>query len=298
MAAVSAPEPAIEHHGDSSSHYSLPNGATEKARLHQQHEAVMAIMEQEPIHAPVSGREIKKIVEIGCGVNADMTNILAQRFPKAQVYGVDLSAVEPDDVPSNVEFIRGNVTKLIGVDERLAPGSADYVFSRFLLAGVDDWESHIKSVARLLAPGGWLEMHDGKTLHYYDYQTGEALSKDWEWLSFFDKRAPEQDKSDLHSIRHWKAWFSSAGLNDVVAKPYRLRFEPTPIPEEPAGELFAQHGTVRTWTSFAPALERWFPGPENAERRRALVDRCKEGLSAEKGKHLPFVAIWGRRSEK
>lgn len=267
----------------------------ERERLHFQHEAVMALMEQEPIHAPILGHPVKKIIDIGCGVNADMTKVLAQRFPVAKVYGVDLSAIDAEGVASNVEFIRGNIANLIGVDERLTPGSADYVFSRFLVAGIDDWEAHIKAVARLLAPGGWLEMHDLKVLHWYSLQTGECLSREWEWLKSLEKREPTSDKSDLHGIKDWKGWFRSAGLNDVVVKPYRLRYEPTPIPEEPAAELYAQHGTTMSWISFGTSCERWFPGPENAEKRRHLIEGCKQNLRGEKGKHLPIVAVWGQK---
>jgi 2-polyprenyl-3-methyl-5-hydroxy-6-metoxy-1,4-benzoquinol methylase len=85
-----------------------------------------------------------------------VTNELGAAFPDAKVYGIDLTPV-PALRPKleNIEYIEGNVFELTspGVDTRIEKGSFDYVFSRFLMAGMTEWERYVKLCAALTKPG-------------------------------------------------------------------------------------------------------------------------------------------------
>lgn len=200
--------------------------------MHIQHIATLALLGGVPVHAPV--KDPKKTIDIGCCVNADMTLYLAKKFPNAQVYGLDLSEVRLENIPKNVSFICGNALKLIGVDPRLEEGTFDYVYSRYLCAGVDDWPAHIAKTTTLVAPGGWLEMLDAFSFVMRKY--GQPIPKEKEWYQYvFHSRTWPQN--DPFAVDCFKDLLQENGLKDVDGKPVPAPWEPPPLPDYPEGEL-------------------------------------------------------------
>ncbi len=116
-------------------------------------------MRGEVFHAAISNP--RRIVDIGCGTGRTTVQ-LAAKYPDAQVIGVDLSAVPSlYEHPRNVAYIQGEFNKLVtSGDERLSPGSIDYVLSRCLILGVTGWPGYFANIGGLLAPGGYVESHE------------------------------------------------------------------------------------------------------------------------------------------
>lgn len=97
---------------------------------------------------------------------------------------MDISPVPPHpDDPANVEYVCGDIKKLAGAggagdgDDALgqaegkgeggggekpffAAGTIDYIFQRHLILGMTDWPGYIRQMARLLKPGGYIELHE------------------------------------------------------------------------------------------------------------------------------------------
>src|SRR4051812_7315858 len=95
------------------------------------------------IHAPVTTSTVQKALDIGCGTGT-VTHRIASTFPKAQVYGLDLSPV-PNirEKLQNIEYVQGNfndITGPNGSDARFEKGSFDYIFARLLVLGMTDWK--------------------------------------------------------------------------------------------------------------------------------------------------------------
>jgi trans-aconitate 2-methyltransferase len=94
------------------------------------------------------------VVDLGCG-DGSGTATLAQRWPGAQVTGVDsspsmLQAAAGHAVPGRLEFVAGDVR-----DWRPA-GPVDVLVSNAVLHWVPGHEQLIAGWAGELAPGGWL----------------------------------------------------------------------------------------------------------------------------------------------
>jgi len=94
-----------------------------------------------------------------------MTVYLAQAFPEAQIYGVDLSPI-PQRLAatqlSNIKYIQGDVHDLLAKGHQdLRPGAFDYIYQRLLFMTTTDWSTYFANLAGLLAPGGWLECAEG-----------------------------------------------------------------------------------------------------------------------------------------
>lgn len=116
-------------------------------------------MSNEIFHAPCSNP--KRILDVGCGTGRT-TAQLAEKYPDAQVIGIDLSpvpAIRPK--PKNVVYIQGDVREMIKAGkEPFVPGAFDYVFGRLLVAGMTDWKGYFEQIRTILAPGGWFEVQE------------------------------------------------------------------------------------------------------------------------------------------
>ncbi|KAF2213720.1 hypothetical protein CERZMDRAFT_96545 [Cercospora zeae-maydis SCOH1-5] len=286
----SKPMPGSSFHTDTSSKYFLPNDAVERDRLRAQHEAVVAFMHNRPIHAPIENP--RTILDIGCGVNASMTIFLAKKFPNAKVYGVDLSPIDVGDAaPSNVSFILGNVHNLVDKDPRLQRGSADYIFSRFMVAGVEDWQEHIKSISMLLAPGGYLELHEMIRPSWRNMATDEEISRDWRCLHLGhpDMFWPENDPTGL---KYFLSLMQASGLQDVEGKLYKLA--PS---KEPHAQLWSRYAEDLFPTAWVGPIQRWLPGEEHAEERKKLIAELFEKMKPREDVYFPVEVVWGRKGE-
>lgn len=108
------------------------------------------------IHAPLSASDVHKAVDIGCGTGI-VTHEIASKFPNAQVYGLDLSPV-PNirEKLQNIEYVEANIVDIATPDEpdaRFKQASFDYIFSRFLVVGMTEWEKYIARCVALAKPG-------------------------------------------------------------------------------------------------------------------------------------------------
>ncbi|KAI4217884.1 MAG: hypothetical protein L6R36_009229 [Xanthoria steineri] len=195
--------------------YVLPNDAVEYDRLEEQAIGFTEMMQKNPpIHAPLENPQ--QLVDIGCGTG-HLTRQLAEKYPTAHVYGIDLSPVRTP-TSQNMGFILGDVRKLIGSDPRLAYESADFVFSRLLFMGMTDWPEYVRDTVSLVRPGGWVEMQD---LIFELYLHGSPCSDEWGWMKAI-KSAAQQKGMDLQCGKNIARYMEEAGLEDIVVKEYRL----------------------------------------------------------------------------
>lgn len=181
----------------------------------------MSVMHNAPIHAPISTINLKKIVDVGCGVNADMTRYLAKRFPDAHVYGVDLAPVTilAGHTPPNVTFIQGNIMELLDEDPRLASGSVDLLFSRLLCAGMQNWKIYIQIVTSLLSPGGLTEMQDLGTMHFIN-KDGDPAFSDAKWFHHVNHQMTSKMGLDMPTFTK-----ADAVMREVTGRTRRYRNE-------------------------------------------------------------------------
>lgn len=245
-------------------------------------------MHNEPVHVPLSTTPGPvKILDLGCGVNASMALLLAKKFPNASVYGVDLSHIDVDK-PQNLCFIQGNIHNLIDKDPRLQRGSADYIYSRFMAAGVEDWLEHIKSISSLLAPGGYIELHESIRANWRD-ENDEEISRDWKWLHLMHPGMfwPENDPTGLN---YFQSLMRNSGLEDVDGKVYKL--SPS---DKPEAQLWSKYAAELFPTSWVAPIQRLLPGEQYQEKRVELEEELFMTLKPKEGVYFPCVTVWGRK---
>lgn len=189
------------------------------------------MMNDHVLHALVEDGSEKRMLDIGCGTGI-VTDLIAEKYPEAQVFGLDLSKVPNLRChEKNVRFLQGNVTTQKPSDwgvydggKKLAQeaGCFDYIFSRLLIAGMHDWPDFIKTEYNLLAPGGWVEVHD-LDWDWFD-RNDNVISEDWSWLQTMIETLEKEKRLNMHCGSGAQKWLKEAGFVDVQVFEYRWPF--------------------------------------------------------------------------
>lgn len=81
----------------------------------------------------------------------------AEMYPNAEVFGIDLFPIQPQQRPSNCHWIIGNVENSGSWwDEKY-----DYIHMRSIGPCFKDVEVVLKNCLHALQPGGWIDIQDG-----------------------------------------------------------------------------------------------------------------------------------------
>ncbi|KAI9497863.1 S-adenosyl-L-methionine-dependent methyltransferase [Zychaea mexicana] len=154
-----------KYHQLPSSPYMLPCDDDEVDRLHLLHFMVRFAIQGNYL-APVSDvlRKGGRVLDVGCGPGSWSMEI-AGEYPKSQVVGIDINPMFPRDIkPSNCTFHQYNLLDGLPFED----ASFDYIFIRFIGLGVraKQWPIILGDLARLLKPGGWIELAEPDTELY------------------------------------------------------------------------------------------------------------------------------------
>ena len=85
--------------------YYLPNDSQEIKRLNDQHLLLTKAKGEKLHNAPLSGDEDGfKILDVGCGTGLWCIQMAVQ-YPNAKIFGMDISPIQPEQKPSNIERV-------------------------------------------------------------------------------------------------------------------------------------------------------------------------------------------------
>jgi len=112
------------------------------------------------LDVPVGDKALR-ILDLGCGTGAS-TAALVRTYPGARITAVDASAgmlarAAGKAWPPGVEFVHSPAERLAGAG---VAGPFDAVFAAYLVRNLTDPGHVLRSVYRLLRPGGRLAVHD------------------------------------------------------------------------------------------------------------------------------------------
>lgn len=102
--------------------------------------------------AAVPTAQARSVIDIGCGPG-NSTQLLAQRYPEAEVRGLDSSADMIEAARARLPNARFDIAPLEGWAE---PGPFDVILANAVLQWLPDHESLLPSLASRLSPGGSL----------------------------------------------------------------------------------------------------------------------------------------------
>ncbi|KAF3017814.1 hypothetical protein E8E14_010496 [Neopestalotiopsis sp. 37M] len=154
--------------------YPIPNDEAEQNREDMLHAMMLEVTNGKLFYAPI-GDYPQKILDLGTG-----TGIWAieagDKYPSAEVTGIDLSPIQPLWVPPNVKFLVDDVE-----DTWLNGDNIDFVHLRNMIPILKSPAKLLQDVYENLKPGGWVEMQDVDGAVHCDDGT---LPDDWPVLVF------------------------------------------------------------------------------------------------------------------
>ncbi|KAG9229266.1 S-adenosyl-L-methionine-dependent methyltransferase [Amylocarpus encephaloides] len=158
--------------------YCFPNDELEQEREDRIHELMVYLFNR--LHFAPVGVNPKNILDLVTGTGMWAIEI-GNRYPNANVLGVDLSAIQPEWVPPNVRFMVDDVES-----EWAQPRNHfDYINSRNMVLAVRSWPRLFRQALRDLKPGAWMEMQEFDHLPQSQYGSiplNHPVSKYWDLL--------------------------------------------------------------------------------------------------------------------
>ena len=192
--------------------YLLPMDLGEVNRLDFQHYVLRAILRGNYL-API--QQPRRILDVGCGTG-QWAFELARQFPQAEVIGFDLEpAKTSSSPPANYRFVQGDLLQGLPFDNN----SFDFVHQRllFLAIPLSGWPGAVQELARVTAPGGWVELLELGTALQDWMPSGSATQELWQlWATLAAIRGLDTEGIVTRSLAHYLA---DAGLTHVQHQP-------------------------------------------------------------------------------
>ncbi|KAK1656782.1 S-adenosyl-L-methionine-dependent methyltransferase [Colletotrichum godetiae] len=137
------------YHAFRAGSYNFPNDEREMDRLYLTHTMIVKTIGNKFFLAPIKAEATHRILDVGTvtGISIKIVDL----FPNSEIFGNDLSPIQPEWVPPNVKFEIDDVES-----EWVVSNKYDFIFT------ITDL------LAKNLAPKGWAEFQDMSVLYACD----------------------------------------------------------------------------------------------------------------------------------
>ncbi|TVY41037.1 Secondary metabolism regulator [Lachnellula occidentalis] len=139
---------------------------------------------------------------------------IADSHPEAEVIGVDLSPIQPNFVPPNLQFQIDDIEK-----EWTFSRNFDFIFSRMMTGAITDWKTYIQNCFDHTEPGGYLEVQDICYPPRYIDESGKGTSIE-KWAANMIDGASKLGVA-IDSAKGVKKIMEDIGYLDVVETVYQ-----------------------------------------------------------------------------
>ncbi|KAI1846290.1 hypothetical protein JX265_010877 [Neoarthrinium moseri] len=271
----------------------LPNDEIERQRNLLQHELILDVLDGRLHLSPVRP---KKALDIGCGPGvcnlasrylpylgfglAANSPSLAQRYPDAQVLGIDVDPVRAPYHLPNCRFEVSDASQPWNYG-----GTFDFIHMRMVGELPIGKQKLFDTIYDHLKPGGWVEI----TEWLIKFQSpNHSLDKFNVWNHAFKKGLRTFGTTPMYQLA-WKPIMEAKGCNNVTERKY-----PVPINPWPPGKRLQKQGSmmaenVQTFLEGAtlPVFTGALGWPENQVRellaglKREVADEKNDGLLPE-----------------
>ncbi|KAM0231915.1 hypothetical protein ACHAPO_008213 [Fusarium lateritium] len=196
--------------------YVLPNDSSEQERLDLQHHLFTLTLGGKLYLSPLQegNKPIERTLDAGTGTGVWAIDY-ADHHPETQVLGIDLSPIQPNFLPTNLEFQVDDLE-----DEWTYSYKFDFVFARMLTGSIGDWPKFFKQSFDSLNPGGWVECQDITFPAASDDGTLVKGSYIDQWSEFMTEAASNFGRSAV-SAKSYKQQMIDAGFVNVTEVVYK-----------------------------------------------------------------------------
>ncbi|KPM42830.1 Lovastatin diketide synthase LovF [Neonectria ditissima] len=282
------------YHSYRAGSYYYPNDSLEVERLDSQYEIIKILMDGRSYLAPWSQENPPtKVLDIATGSGCWPID-MGDEFPEAQITGTDLSPIQNDLVPPNVQFIIDDATDEWPNGKEWC--DFDFVHTR---ATFGCWSSMLDQVIRpafeRLRPGGWMESQELMGMLECDDESVTSSNAFKKWC---DEIVDASEKADrpLPLAEKLKSWYVEAGFVDVHEKVYKIPVNGWPKVRKlkRLGEMW-QENIEDGLQGFSYALLHRVKGMTKEEIEVSLVDVRKDLADKRMHGYQKLYVVWGRK---
>ncbi|CAA9965181.1 Tam Trans-aconitate methyltransferase [Pyrenophora teres f. maculata] len=200
--------------------YGMPIDEKELDRNDLQHHKYTLLLRDRLFIAPISDTTLNsanaRILDLGTGTGIWAMD-MADKYPLANILGVDIAATQPAFVPPNCTFEIDDVEE----DWPYRPDHFDFIHGRDLMTAVRDWPRLIQQAYAHLKPGGWIQLASTIPGALSDDNTIPPNSGYVESGRLYYEIA-EKMGAPLDAPRAWNAQMKDAGFVNVTDEVYKL----------------------------------------------------------------------------
>ncbi|KAI1309918.1 S-adenosyl-L-methionine-dependent methyltransferase [Xylaria venustula] len=203
--------------------YPIPNDDREQNREDMLHAMMLEATNGQLFFAPIP-QHPHKILDLGTGTGIWAIEV-ADRYPSAEVLGIDLSPIQPAWIPSNCKFL------IDDVEDTWENGRDwDFVHLRNMIPILHNPPNVLKNIYENLKPGGWVELQDVDGMVHCDDGT---LPPDWPILVFTNimVEAFAQHGGNSHAAIFGGQYLADAGFVNIQHHSIKLPYGTWPRDE-------------------------------------------------------------------
>ena len=275
--------------------YPFPNDEQEQHRMNNQYAIIKAAQSGRLFFSPIEDAHVvTNVLDVGTGTGAWAIELADHDiFPNAKITGIDLSPIQPEEVPENVFF---EVQDCSDPSWERPLASFDLIYTRCLLGALQDYAKYLITARKYLKPGqGWIEccelmpepLCDDNTI------TPQWTFAIWEkWMDHGSKQAGRPMRV-AHNIKQWMIDAGYVDVHEVVGK--------IPIGSWPANKTLKEIG--KAWAdlisdSLASASYKTMSEVLNWERNNIelfLADTRHSLKNRKVHAYHKIISVYGRR---
>ncbi|KAG4430286.1 hypothetical protein IFR05_014233 [Cadophora sp. M221] len=172
-------ENGLRYHGfrRDRTYYPFPNDENEQNRDDMKH-AIMGILMNGKLHFAPIGDNPQSILDLGTGSGIWAIE-MGDKYPSAQVQGIDLSPIQPPFVPPNVKFMIDDIE-----DDWLYPlDHFDYIHCRHVTQTIKNRPRLMDQAFKHTKPGGYLEFQE---VVFYTFCDDDSMTEPYPFRAFMD----------------------------------------------------------------------------------------------------------------
>ncbi|KAG9254733.1 methyltransferase [Emericellopsis atlantica] len=289
----------LRYHAYRAGKYCFPNDDNEQSRENLKHTLTVHLCDGEYFFAPVHEalEDGAMVLDLGTGTGQWCIDV-ADRYPDSELHGMDLSPIQPDWVPENVQFLVDDIEHEAGWT--YPENHFDFIHMRHTLHSVQNRSELWERVYSHLKPGGWFELQE---FEYAAACDDDSCPDPYPWRQFCDYLGEAMAKlgSDMNGILSAEHEMRAAGLQKIHVKLSKCPVGPWAKKKklQECGHilrdvvLMGLNGLARR--PFRDGLH-WTP----AQIELHLVD-VRKAITAEHNgllvhhAYFPFRAIYGRK---